>query len=85
MAGTKISDVNDVAWLFRALEDEAVEHTFALYKFKDDSYLVQHLSTGGITSTVVDLRLLTERLQNAARKHHARPQPSERTTDFEQT
>lgn len=59
MAGTKISDVNDVAWLFRALEDEAVEHTFALYKFKDDSYLVQHLSTGGITSTVVDLRLLT--------------------------
>ena len=59
MAGTKVSDVNDVAWLFRALEDEAVEHTFALYKFKDDSYLVQHLSTGGITSTVVDLRLLT--------------------------
>ena len=58
-AGTKVSDVNDVAWLFRALEDEAVEHTFALYKFKDDSYLVQHLSTGGITSTVVDLRLLT--------------------------
>ena len=58
-AGTKVSDVNDVAWLFRALEDEAVEHTFALYKFKDNSYLVQHLSTGGITSTVVDLRLLT--------------------------
>lgn len=58
-AGTKISDVNDVAWLFRALEDEAVEHTFALYRFKDDSYLVQHLSSGGITSTVVDLRLLT--------------------------
>ena len=26
-AGTKVSDVNDVAWLFRALEDEAVEHT----------------------------------------------------------
>ncbi len=58
-AGTRVSDVNDVAWLFRALEDEAVEHTFALYKFKDDSYLVQHLSSGGITSTVVDLRLLT--------------------------
>lgn len=57
-AGTKISGVNDVAWLFRALEDEAVEHTFVLYKFKNNSYLVQHLSTGGITSTVVDLRLL---------------------------
>ena len=58
-AGTKISDVNDVAWLFRALEDEAVEHTFALYRFRDDSYLVQHLSSGGVTSAVVDLRLLT--------------------------
>ncbi|REC41501.1 JAB domain-containing protein [Chryseobacterium sp. 5_R23647] len=57
-AGTKISEVSDVAWLFRALEDEAVEHTFALYRFKDDSYLVQHLSSGGITATVVDLRLL---------------------------
>ncbi|MEN2436272.1 JAB domain-containing protein [Weeksellaceae bacterium A-14] len=57
-AGTKISEVSDVAWLFRSLEDEAVEHTFALYRFKDDSYLVQHLSSGGITATVVDLRLL---------------------------
>ena len=35
-----------------------MEHTFALYRFKDDSYLVQHLSSGGITATVVDLRLL---------------------------
>ena len=57
-AGTRVSDVNDVAWLFRSLESEAVEHTFALYRFKDDSYLVQHLSTGGITCAVVDLRLL---------------------------
>ena len=57
-AGTKISEVSDVAWLFRSLEDEAVEHTFAVYRFKDDSYLVQHLSSGGITATVVDLRLL---------------------------
>lgn len=60
---------------FRALEDEAVEHTFALYKFKDDSYLVQHLSTGGITSTVVDLRFVDGKcIQNAAQVlHHARP------------
>lgn len=57
-AGTKVRNAADVAWLFRALEDEAVEHTFALYRFKDDSYLVQHLSSGGITSAVVDLRLL---------------------------
>ena len=57
-AGTKVKTASDVAWLFRALEDEAVEHTFALYRFKDDSYLVQHLSSGGITSAVVDFRLL---------------------------
>ncbi|MFN3773439.1 JAB domain-containing protein [Cloacibacterium normanense] len=57
-SGTKIQSINDIAWLFRALEDEAVEHTFILYRFKDDSYLVQHLSTGGITGTVVDLRLV---------------------------
>ena len=57
-AGTKVKSAADVAWLFRALEDEAIEHTFALYRFKDDSYLVQHLSSGGITSTIVDLRLL---------------------------
>lgn len=57
-AGTKIQSLNDIAWLFRALENEAVEHTFVLYRFKDDSYLVQHISTGGITGTVVDLRLV---------------------------
>ncbi len=59
--------MNDVAWLFRSLEDEAVEHTFALYKFKDDSYLVQtsfdrrnYFHRCGFT--VVD----GKRLQNAA-------------------
>ena len=57
-AGTKINTLNDIAWLFQSLENEAVEHTFLLYRFKDDSYLVQHLSTGGITGTVVDLRLV---------------------------
>lgn len=57
-AGTSIANVNDVAWLFRALEDEAVENVFLLYKFKDSSYLVQHLSSGGITGTVVDMRLV---------------------------
>ncbi|MDV2442591.1 hypothetical protein CMV00_02100 [Elizabethkingia anophelis] len=57
-AGTKIQNINDIAWLFRSLEDEAVEHAFILYRFKDNSYLVQQLSSGGITGTVVDLRLV---------------------------
>lgn len=57
-SGTNITSAYDIAWLFRALEDEAVEHTFALYRFKDNSYLVQHLSSGGITAAIVDFRLL---------------------------
>lgn len=58
LGGSKVSSLSDVAWLFRALESEAIEHTFMFYHFKDDSYLVQHLSSGGITSAVVDLRLV---------------------------
>lgn len=57
-SGTHVGSVGEVAWLFKALENEAIEHTFVLYTFPDDSYLVQHLSSGGITSAVVDLRLL---------------------------
>lgn len=57
-AGTKINNANDVAWLFRNLEDEAVEHLFALYKFKDNSYFVQHLSSGGVTSAIMDSRVM---------------------------
>jgi DNA repair protein RadC len=56
-AGTKINSVNDIAWLFRSLEDESVEHAFLLYKFKDDSYLVQQMSTGGMSGTIIDFRL----------------------------
>ncbi|MDV3507064.1 hypothetical protein CMU89_07425 [Elizabethkingia anophelis] len=58
IAGTKIQNINDVAWLFRSLENEAIEHAFILYRFKDNSYMVQQLSSGGITGTVVDLRLV---------------------------
>lgn len=54
----KVESLSDVAYLFKSLESESIEHTFLLYRFKDDSYLVQHLSSGGLTSAVVDLRLL---------------------------
>jgi len=57
-AGTKIESHNDVAWLFRNLENEAVEHSFVAYIAEDGSYTVQHLGTGGITSTVIDGRLI---------------------------
>ncbi|MHA6727132.1 JAB domain-containing protein [Chryseobacterium sp. A301] len=58
MSGSILTSISDVAWLFRELESEAVEHTFLVYQFKDSSYLVQHLSSGGLSSAVVDLRLL---------------------------
>ena len=57
-AGTKIESLNDVAWLFRNLENEAVEQTFVVYIKDDGSYSVQHMSTGGIASTVLDGRLI---------------------------
>lgn len=57
-AGTKIESLDDIAWLFRSLESEAVEHSFVVYTKADGSYTVQHLGTGGITSTSVDGRLI---------------------------
>ena len=68
VGGTHIKSLSDIAWLFRALESEAIEHTFILYHFKDDSYLAQHLSSGGITSAVVDLRLVAGNVHKVAPK-----------------
>ncbi|MDV3950568.1 hypothetical protein CMT75_18800 [Elizabethkingia anophelis] len=58
VGGDKIENLNDVAWLFRSLEDEAIEHAFIAYRFHDDSYMIQHLSSGGINSAITDLRLV---------------------------
>ena len=54
----KIGSIDDVAWLFKALEDEAVEHAFLVYDFKDKGYFVQHISTGTFDAAFVDNRLL---------------------------
>lgn len=54
----KIDSVEDVAWLFKALEDEAVEHAFLVYDFQDKGYFVQHISTGTFDAAFVDNRLL---------------------------
>jgi len=58
VGGDKIENLNDVAWLFRSLEDDAIEHAFIAYRFHDDSYMIQHLSSGGINSAITDLRLV---------------------------
>lgn len=58
LGGPKVRSSGEVALLFRQLEDAAIEHTFLLYTFRDGSYLIQHLSTGGVSAAVVDLRLV---------------------------
>lgn len=57
-AGAKINSPSDVAWLFKALEDEAIEHFFVLYRFEDGGYFVQHVSSGNIDSAMVDCRVV---------------------------
>ncbi len=44
----------DVAHLMRALEDEAVEHFFALYIDEQGNAIPHHVSTGGTNATVVE-------------------------------
>lgn len=53
-SGTKINNYDDVAWLFRSLENEAIEHLFVVYQFQDDSFMVQQVSSGGTTQTLVE-------------------------------
>lgn len=54
----KITRVDDVAWLFKSLEDEAVEHAFLVYDFQDKGYFVQHISIGTFDAAFVDNRLM---------------------------
>ena len=50
----KITSLDDIAFLFQSLEDEAVEHAFLLYDFKDKGYFVQHISSGAFSQALVD-------------------------------
>lgn len=45
-AGTKIESLDDEAWLFRNLEDEAVEHSFAVNIMPDGDYVVSYPEMG---------------------------------------
>ncbi len=50
----EIQTPEDVAFIFRNLESEAVEHVFAVHHKKDNSVQIQHLGTGNYNSTVAD-------------------------------
>ena len=59
----KINSYADVAFIFRQLESEAVEHAFAVYVDKDKNPSVQWLSMGGINATIVDPRIMVDAAQ----------------------
>jgi hypothetical protein len=56
----KITSAADVAFIFRHLENQAVEHAFAVYIDKEKHHSVQWLSMGGINSTVIDPRIMVD-------------------------
>ena len=56
----KIQSSSDVAFIFRQLESEAVEHAFAVYIDKNQTPSVQWLSMGGINATIVDPRIMVD-------------------------
>lgn len=55
--GEKIASVEDVAYVFRSLEDEAVEHLF-FGAVKDGKLHVVHVSMGKIDHTLIDPTVL---------------------------
>ena len=56
----KVYSAADVAFIFRQLESEAIEHAFAVYIDKDQTPSVQWLSMGGINATIVDPRTMVD-------------------------
>src|SRR5665213_749387 len=59
----KINSAADVAFIFRQLESEAVEHAFAVYIDKEKRPSVQWLSMGGINATIIDPRIMVDAAQ----------------------
>ena len=55
----KINSSSDVAFLFRELSNEAVEHSFAVYVDKNKNYRVQWLSMGSPVGTIVEVNAMT--------------------------
>jgi N12 class adenine-specific DNA methylase len=77
-SGNKVNSALDVAYIFRNLEKEAVEHAFAVYVDKKKNYQVQWLGMGGITGVVVDQRVMIQgaNLFNAEKIYFVHNHPS---------
>lgn len=64
----KINSHADVAFIFRQLENEAVEHAFSVYIDQELNPSVQWLSMGGISATVIDPRIMIDAAQRLEAK-----------------
>ena len=65
LGNERIESYSDIAWLFKSLEDEAIEHAFLVYQFKDKDYFVQHISSGVFDAAFVDNKLLIANILEA--------------------
>jgi hypothetical protein len=54
----RIETAQDVAFLFKNLENAASENVFAVLHKNDDTYAVLYVSTGTATTSVVDVKLI---------------------------
>lgn len=89
----KIKGTADVAWIFRMLEDYAVENMFAVFIDKKDEATIIHMSSGTQAKTLVDLTTLYAMANKLAAKEvylvHNHPSgnltPSQNDRDLQTT
>jgi len=60
--GNKIESSDDIAYIFKQLEKSSVENCFVVH-VKDKKPVVQHLSMGGLSGTVIDINQITDAVQ----------------------
>ena len=62
-AGEQIESLEDVAYIFKNLEDESIENSFAVL-VKDGMPMVLHLGMGGYTSTIINATAVAVAMEN---------------------
>ena len=62
-AGERIESLEDVAYIFKNLEDESVENTFAVL-VKDERPIILHLGMGHYTASIVNLSAISVAVRN---------------------
>jgi len=60
MPGEKLVSVEDVAYIFRQLEDRSVEHSFILHILGNGKPVVQFLASGSYDSTYADIKAIPD-------------------------